>query len=260
MQYSKLLLALFLFVALSTALPIPLLENLFNKDNEYKNENYKDVENTPAPNTTPASPIFDINNVSNDADIASIVTDSVTQLIKNNLCSTMGNGANDLCDEISTNVIKSISGVLNNIIKTSINNSTDNSLSIACTIIPSEIFKNLTSTLANTISSSIAKSGNPDSQNISNITNNVITIIINSVVNLLCSGNSSGDNGDVIINNITDLIRNITQKTNFMNENVSSNLLNGSQLSAGVDKNIAIGFNHIQNSIKMSYIPPSAYY
>jgi hypothetical protein len=270
MQYSKLLLVLFLFIAFTSALPLPLFEDLFkknkNKETENETEETKEAENTPttttsspASDTTPASPIFDIQNIDEDTDIASIVTESVTQLIKNNLCSTMGNGATDLCDEISGNVIKSISGVLNSVIKTSINNVTGNSLSVACTIIPREMFKNLTGTLAKAITSSIAKSGNPDSENISNITNNVITIIINSVINLLCSGNTANNNGNVVISSLTDLVNNITEKTSFMNENVSSNLLNGSQLAAGVEKTIATGFNQIQNSIKMSYIPPNAY-
>lgn len=267
MQFSKLLLALFLFVALTAAVPVPLFESIFNKDNDGEKKGNifdifkkKDVESAPAQESTQETsrtqfqaPTFDINNISEDADVASIVTDLVSQLIKNNLCSTLGNGVNNLCEEISASIINSISGVLNNVIKTSINSATGNTISIACSIIPNELFKTLSGTIASAISSSIAKNGSADPENVSNITNNVITIIINTVEHLLCSSGSTSADGNVIVNNISNLINNITHKASYMNSNVSSNLVNGSELVEGTDKSIADGFSNIQNSIKMQY-------
>lgn len=331
MQYSKLLLAFFFFIALTAAIPVPLFENLFNSGNDDENSSglfsglfdifkKKEVEIVPEEqesvpeeqesvqetvqetvqvstedltqevsqvspeqiagvpiqvstqesaqdqtgeinHTQFQAPTFDITNISEDTDVASIVTDLVSQLIKNNLCSTLSNGANSLCEELSTNIINSISDILTKGINTSINSFTGNSLSIACSIIPNELFKSLTSTVATAISTTIAKNNGGDAENASTITNNVITIIVNTVSKLLCSGNSSSTtddgNGNVIINNISNLINNITQKASYINSNVSSSLINGSELAEGTDKNIADGFSNIQNSIKMQY---KAYY
>eukprot|EP00833_Pecoramyces_ruminatium_P007858 jgi/Orpsp1_1/1181890/evm.model.c7180000079035.1 len=299
MKFSKLLLVLFFFVVLTTAIPVPLFENLFNKNKETEGEKKnglldglfdifkkKEVESTPmemeeeedtvtqksmqepvqesaqesAQESTQESTqdqsqnqIFDINNIPKDADVAYVVTTSVSNLIKNNLCSTLGNGANNLCEEISTNIINSISGVLTNVIKTSISTATGNSLSIACSIIPNNIFKTLSDTIATAISSTIAKNGGADPENVSSINNNVLTIIINTVSNLLCSGGTTTDSGDVIVSNIFNLINKITHKASYINTNVSSSLVNGSELVDGTDRNIAEGFSDIQNSIKMTF-------
>lgn len=307
MQSSKILLALFLFIALTAAVPVPLFENLFNKNKDSEGEKKgglfgegglfgkkddgekkssifdifkkKDVENgsaqAPATQTPSApaqvsaetsaqtstqtssqNPIFDINNIPQDADVATVVTTSVSNLLKNNLCNTLGNGANTLCENISSNVLNSISGILKTVIQKSINSASGNTLSIACAIIPNDIFKNLTGAIANAISSSVAKNNGGNTENVSTMTNNIITIIINTVSHLLCSGGSTGADGNVIVSNITNLINNITHKASYMNENVSSSLVNGSQL-IGTDKNIAEGFSDIQESIKMQY---KAYY
>jgi len=183
---------------------------------------------------------IDLNNIPKDADIASLVTNGISNLIKNNLCATLGNGANDLCESISSTIINSISGILKGVIKASINTATGNTLTIACSIIPSEIFRKLSSVVVNAISSQIGKSGG-NSENVNNIANNVLTVIINSVENLLCDGVSTNGAGDAIINDISSFINKITNKSKYMNTDVAN------------------GISNVQKAIKMEYKVQSHY-
>jgi hypothetical protein len=224
-------------------------KNLNNLFDNLKNNDMDNIFNIFKNNVGNAT-ISNINNVPKD-DVASTVTNSVSIIIKNNLCSTLGNGANNLCENISSNVISNISGLLNSVIKSSIKSDENNSLSIACSNIPSKIFTNLSSAITSGIYTEVAKNGG-DAQEVRKVTNNIITIIINTINSLICSDGSK-DNGSVVFDDASDLINTITNKVRYMSNNVFSNLINGYQLAAGSDRNIAINFSDIQNSIKMQY-------
>ncbi|KAG4084099.1 hypothetical protein H8356DRAFT_1745817 [Neocallimastix lanati (nom. inval.)] len=274
MKYSKFILVLCLFITLTTAVPVPLFENIFGSKEEgtgifsiFKSKDKKDDSDSsvPPPDSTPANaPVnaqvaasedsFDINSIPKDADIPSLVTNGVSQLIQTNLCSSLGSDeANSLCQNISSGVLNAASNALTGVIRSSINSASGNGVSIACSLIPNEIFKKLTSGIVNAITTQIANSGNADAENIGNITNTILTVIINTVENLLCSGGSSNGDGNVIINDISNLINNITHKANYINNDVAASLRNGSQLSTGTNADIATGIADIQDAIKMQY-------
>jgi len=292
MQYSKLLF-LYLFVALAAAIPVPLFENLFgnnengnsqggllssvfgnknnsnglfgifNKNNDAEvnsqasaQTSYDDVSipattTTTAPVEGSANAGFDLKNIPEDADIASLVTDGVSNLIRTNLCSTLNNaGVNNLCENISAKVTSAISGILNKVIKSSINSATGNTLTIACAILPSEVFQQLEGTIKNVISSQISKINDA---NVSTIANNILTVIVNTVSNLLCNKGSTNSSGNVIIDNISNLFNSITQKANNINSSVASYMQDGNQYGNSDSQNIANGIANVQKAIKMEY-------
>jgi len=195
--------------------------------------------------------------ISNAADIATMVTNGVSYLLKSTLCESLGDGAENVCENLANSIIVSVAGKLNDIIKSSISANTSGSgLTVACSAIPGEVFKQLTDVVANAITSQLGNSENSDPENISKISNNVLTVIINSVNNLLCTGRTDGEeSGSVLIKDITGLATHIINKVNYMNEDVTSSLRE-EKSPAPVSGNIASGISDIQEGIKTEVAAP----
>jgi len=202
-------------------------------------------------NTTTNETSTDIS-VSNANDVSTMVTNGISYLIKSNLCQNLGDAnAAQLCENIANTVIVSSAGILNKVISNAINSATGGGLSIACSLIPGEVFKQLLGTITNAIAGAI----NKDDENASVIANNVITIIINTIENLLCGGKSgdsgSGDIGSVIIKDVAGLANHIINNVNSMNENVSKSLVKEMKVEAipDVSDNISNAIANIQSAI-----------
>lgn len=201
-------------------------------------------------NTTSNETSSDIS-VSNANDVSTMVTNGISYLIKSNLCQNLGDAnAAQLCENIANTVIVSSAGILNKVISGAINSATGGGLSIACSIIPGEIFKQLLGTITNAIAGAI----NKDDENAATIANNVITIIINTIENLLCGGKSadnSGDVGSVIIKDVAGLANHIINSVNTMNENVSKSLIKEMKVEniPDVSDNISNAIANIQSAI-----------
>jgi len=188
--------------------------------------------------------------VSNATDIATMVTNGVSYLIKSTLCEALGAEAKDSCENVANSVIVSVAGVLNDIVKNSINSASGNGLNIACSAIPAEVFQQLTGVVTEAVSSQIGK--DQENGNISNIANSVLTLIINSVEKLLCDGrtDSTEENGSVIIKDITGLATHIINKVNNINDDVVSTLNNEKQESETTSGSIISSVSGIQEGIK----------
>ncbi|ORX87575.1 hypothetical protein BCR32DRAFT_289230 [Anaeromyces robustus] len=191
--------------------------------------------------------------VSNANDVSTMVTNGISYLIKSTLCQNLGDAnAASVCENIANTVIVSGAGILNKVISGAINSATGGGLSIACSLIPGELFKQLLGTLTNAIAGAI----NKDDENASAIANNVITIIINTVENLLCGGKTAAatgsDNvGSVIIKDIAGLANHIINKVNYMNEDVANSLRKEVKVDGipDVSDNIANAIANIQTAI-----------
>jgi len=189
--------------------------------------------------------------ISNANDIATMVTNGVSYLIKSTLCESLGDDTSDVCDNISNSVIVSVAGVLNDIIKNSVNSANGNGLTIACAAIPSEVFQKLTDPVTNAISSQL--NTNNEAESVSKMANNVLTLIINSVENLLCADrakNNEDESGSIIIKDINGLATHIINKINNMNDDVVSTLRNEKEENQNVSGDIASGISNIQESLK----------
>jgi len=189
--------------------------------------------------------------ISNANDIATMVTNGVSYIIKNNLCESLGEQLGGVCENLANTIIVSIAGILNNIVTSSIDSASGNGLTIACSIIPSDVFKELTGVVTEAITGQFEKNGNVDTENINKIANNILTIIINAIEDLLCADRQENDFGSVIIKDIGGLASHIINRVNSINDEVTSTL-NDENTSENAIGGIATGFSDLQNTIKDS--------
>jgi len=154
-----------------------------------------------------------VSDAASKKDIPSMVTDGISFLIKNNLCNSLGDDFDDVCETVANSIIVSTSGIINDIIRSSINAMSGNTISVACAVIPSEIFKNLSSAVITTVGTQINNLTHNNDEIAIKIANNVMNIVINTVDHLLCGNKSKLDkSGNAVFKNVDELTENITKK------------------------------------------------
>ena len=189
--------------------------------------------------------------ISNSNDIATMTTNGVSYLLKSTFCESLSEQA-EVCDNIVNNIIVGSAGVLNEIVSSNIKAAPENGLIISCSAIPGDVFEKLTAVVVEAISSQLGDVSTIDADNISKIANNVLTLIINSIEDLLCANRTDADEeGSILLKDINGLATHIINKVNSINDNVVSTL-NDEKEDDGttIAGTIASGIDDIQETIK----------
>ena len=185
-----------------------------------------------------------IESISNANDIASVVTNGVSYLIKSTLCESLENDDKEICNNLSESVIENSATIINEIISSNINLVSGEGLTVACALIPSDVFEKLTSVVVNAITDKI------DGEKVSTITNKILTIIINSIEDLLCANKIDAVKaGSVLLKDVSSIATHIINKVNNINTGVVSSL-NDKETNSAVATNIANDISGIQESLK----------
>ncbi|ORX43428.1 hypothetical protein BCR36DRAFT_586706 [Piromyces finnis] len=186
--------------------------------------------------------------ISNANDIATMVTNGVSYLIKSTLCESVDNELGEVCENLTNDIIISAAGILNEIISSNIKAAYGNGLTVSCSAIPSEVFEKLTGVIVNSIGTQI---GSSDADNISKIANSILTVIINSIEDLLCANRAdASENGSVLLKDITGIATHIINKVNNINDDVVSTLNDEKEQSNVISGSIANGISEIQETLK----------
>jgi hypothetical protein len=189
--------------------------------------------------------------ISNANDIATMVTNGVSYLIKSTLCESLGSEFAETCDNITNSIIVSAAGILNEIISSNIKAATGNGLTVACALIPAEVFEKLTGVIVNAISTQIGNISTTDADNVSKIANTILTVIINSIENLLCANRTdANEEGSVLLKDITGLATHIINKVNSINDDVVLTLNEEKEQDNTISGSIAGGIADIQETLK----------
>ncbi|OUM64934.1 hypothetical protein PIROE2DRAFT_69161 [Piromyces sp. E2] len=189
--------------------------------------------------------------ISNANDIATMVTNGVSYLLKSTLCESLESDKYEKCDNLVNTLIVNAAGILNEIITSNVKAATTgNGLQVACSAIPGNVFEKLTGTVVGAISSQIGNDS-AEAEGVSKIANNILTVIINSIEDLLCANRTDADEaGSVILKDITGLATHIINKVNSINDNVVSTINEEKEEDNSISGSIASGINEIQETLK----------
>jgi len=187
--------------------------------------------------------------ISNANDIATMTTNGVSYLIKSTLCEGSENA--ETCENIANSIIVNSAGILNEIVSSNIKAAEEgNGLNIACSTIPGDVFEKLTAVVVDAVSAQLGESADGDS--VGKIVNNILTLIINSIEDLLCANRTdASEEGSVILKDITGLATHIINKVNNINDNVVETLNEEKEEdNTTISGTIATGITDIQDTIK----------
>ncbi|OUM64948.1 hypothetical protein PIROE2DRAFT_60356, partial [Piromyces sp. E2] len=139
------------------------------------------------------SNIFDgikdvINNTSIDDadDLADLVTNAVSYVLKKNLCESLSGDDKKLCNKLSKSIIANTTTIINEIVTTNIEIASGGTVTVACKVLTNSLFDKLSGVVIDVVSDQIGKLAK-DSDKVKKISNKVINIIINTVEDLLCT-------------------------------------------------------------------------
>ncbi|ORX85867.1 hypothetical protein BCR32DRAFT_275953 [Anaeromyces robustus] len=177
-------------------------------------------------------------NINSSSDISSIITNGIGYLIKKTLCKSLGHELSGVCENISTTIIVNITEILNGIVRTSINAASGNSISVACNVIPTKILGDLSHIIVNTITKQISDTTHNDTEQAQKITNNIISIITNTIENLLC-GKVKNTDMNVINRDPNDIAVDLIDRFNNISKEVITNLNNGTGNKNGSENTLA---------------------
>lgn len=184
--------------------------------------------------STIANTVDGVANISEDVikritQLVRIIVNGVSGILNKTLCiATDANSDISTCKDIVSEIINSLSSAISQILLNNINvDSSDNStFSILCSSLPSDLFNQLTSIVNSILNDKLNISDDSSLLSFSNeISNNIITIVVDTIENLLCQDNSN-DNGNVSFtsNNLTNFTTKIVKKLGNLSTSLFSKI------------------------------------